>query len=99
MTPNKARNFILLFNHHLDNHSTGNPKEFATKLSVSRATLYRFIAELRDEGIDIRFNRSKNTFYTTPTTLNELTKLALNQSSEGQVINQSQLPPKICCKT
>lgn len=84
MTPNKAKNFIQLFNYHIDNHSTGNPKEFATKLGVSRATLYRFITELRDEGISIRFSRSQNSFYIESSTLSELTRLAITQSFDGQ---------------
>lgn len=94
MTPNKAKLFLQLFHHHLSNHSTGNPKEFANKLGVSRATLYRYIAELHDEGIDIRFSRIHNTFYKTPTTLNELTKLAILQSYEDQEPTRDSLPLK-----
>ncbi|RPH33131.1 MAG: helix-turn-helix domain-containing protein [Bacteroidales bacterium] len=88
MTPNKAKNFIQRFNHHLKNRSTGNPEEFAAKLGVSRATLYRFIADLRDEGTDIRFSRSLNTFCCAQTTLKELAELAINQSNEAQNLVQ-----------
>jgi len=91
MTPNKAKNFILLFNYHLDNHSTGNPKEFAAKLGVSRATLYRYIAELRDEGIDIRFSRSQNSFYSSPIILRELSLQAIYQAKEIQNLQSKHL--------
>lgn len=56
MTPNKAGLFLKLFHYYLSSRSTGNPKEFAKKLGVSRATLYRYISELRDEGVEIRFS-------------------------------------------
>lgn len=84
MNPSKAKTFLELFRYHLENHSTGKPSEFAAKLGVSRATLYRFINDLRDEGLEVRFSRSQNSFYITPTTISELSKLAISRSIESQ---------------
>jgi predicted DNA-binding transcriptional regulator YafY len=91
MSPNKLRHFIHLFYYLIDNHSTGNPKEFASKLGVSRATLYRFITDLRDEGINIRFSRNQNSFYIESTTLRELSKLAISQAFEDNYIQSKSL--------
>ena len=90
-----TKTFHSLFQHYMSFQNTGNPKEFAAKLGVSRATLYRFIADLRDEGTDIRFSRSQNCFYSTQTTINELAKQAISQASEVQNLLSCVLPPPI----
>ncbi len=95
MNLKNAKTFLSLFQHHMSNQSTGNPEEFATKLGVSRATLYRFIADLRDEGTEIRFSRSLNCFYYTHTTINELAKLAISQATETQNLFLCASPPPI----
>ena len=90
-----AKTFHSLFQHYISTQNTGNPSEFADKLGVSRATLYRFINDLRDEGTEVRFSRSLNCIYCTPTTTNELAKLAINQANETQNLLQVALPPPI----
>jgi len=87
-----TQNRFNLFHKLIEKGCTGSPSELAAMLGVSRATLYRFIGALRDEGVDVRFSRSQNTFYIEPTTINELTKLAITQSTEEQELNQSLLP-------
>ena len=41
---------------------TGNPKQFASQLGISKSHLYNCIDELGDLGIDIRYNKSCSTF-------------------------------------
>jgi len=42
---------------------TGTPDQLAKRLSVSRATLYRMIDELKSYGSEIKFCRTRNSFY------------------------------------
>lgn len=41
---------------------TGDAVTFAEKLGISRSSLYNLISELKDYGIDIEYNREKQTF-------------------------------------
>ncbi|MEL6274032.1 MAG: HTH domain-containing protein [Bacteroidota bacterium] len=43
--------------------SAGTPKEFATKLNISRSTLYRLLEELKEFGAPIRYCRRNQHFY------------------------------------
>lgn len=42
--------------------STGNPKEFARRLGISRSMLYEYLGILRCLGGPIQYNRSMNTY-------------------------------------
>lgn len=49
--------------------STGNRKEFAEKLSVSKRTLNRRITEMKENGLPIEFCKSSNSYiFTEPIT-------------------------------
>ncbi len=46
---------------------TGSPDTFASKLGISRSTLYNLISEIQSYGIDIEYSRECETFrYTYP---------------------------------
>ncbi len=42
---------------------TGSPDEFAAKLGVSRATVCRYLSEMKDRGIPICYNSIKGSYY------------------------------------
>jgi len=42
---------------------TGTPSEFAERLSISRSTLYEIIEELKARGVEIKYCRTRCTFY------------------------------------
>jgi predicted DNA-binding transcriptional regulator YafY len=62
-------NFIKQFerikrvNRHIKRRTTGDPDEFSAKLNISRRQLFRIIAELKDYGAPIEYNRRLRTFY------------------------------------
>jgi transposase len=41
---------------------TGNPREFAKKLGVSKSQMYNYINELAMMGIKVRYNKLRSTF-------------------------------------
>jgi len=41
---------------------TGTPDTFASKLQISRSTLYNLIAEIQSYGIDIEYSRERETY-------------------------------------
>ena len=45
------------------NGNTGSPGEFASKLGVSRTSLYELIDELRSRGAPIVYSKSTKTFF------------------------------------
>jgi biotin operon repressor len=45
------------------NRRTGSPCEFASRLGVSRTSLYEMIDELRSRGAPILYSKSSRTFY------------------------------------
>lgn len=45
--------------------STGNPEEFAEKLSVSQSHLFNLINELKARDAPIRYNSARETYYYT----------------------------------
>jgi len=53
--------------HYIDNlirrKATGNQKEFARKLGISRSMLNEYIKEMKELGFPIGFSRKKNTYY------------------------------------
>lgn len=44
---------------------TGNPDEFAIKLTISRSQLYNILEQLKDFGAPIKYNKKLNSFYYT----------------------------------
>ena len=42
---------------------TGTPEEIAERLCISRSTLYEIIDELKLRGIEVKYSRSRCTFY------------------------------------
>lgn len=47
----------------LRNEVTGTSAELANKLGVSRRTIFDYIDILKSKGAEIKFSRSKKTFY------------------------------------
>jgi hypothetical protein len=45
--------------------STGNPEEFAEKLSISHSHLFNLIDELKTRDAPIRYSRIRQTYYYT----------------------------------
>ena len=43
--------------------NTDTPDEFAAMFHLSRRQIYNIIDQLKDYGADIRFSRTKHTFY------------------------------------
>ena len=43
--------------------STGPPCEFADKLQIKRSTLFQYLHEIREMGIDIRYSRGMRSYY------------------------------------
>jgi len=42
---------------------TGTPSELAERLSIGRSTLYEIIDELYSRGVEIKYSRTRRTFY------------------------------------
>ncbi len=42
--------------------STGNPKEFANKLGISKSQLFNYLEELRYRGAEINYNKTLETY-------------------------------------
>ena len=47
----------------IDKEHTGTPDEFAKLLQISRRQLYNLIEELGQFGVEIKYNRVRQTFY------------------------------------
>lgn len=61
----KAFEFVDLlsfFHRRMLSENTGNAEQFASKLGISRASLYRLIDDLQDYGIEIEYSRERNTY-------------------------------------
>ena len=49
---------------------TGSPSTFARKIGISERSLYRILAELKGNGIDIQYDRDRKTYvYLSETTI------------------------------
>ena len=42
---------------------TGTPNEFAETVHISRRQLYEYIQVIKDLGVEIKYSKSRNTFY------------------------------------
>jgi predicted DNA-binding transcriptional regulator YafY len=54
---------INMMHKHVSRQKTGTPEEFATRLGVSRTSLYELIDELRSRGAPISYSKSAKTFF------------------------------------
>lgn len=54
---------IAIFHRFVMRENTGNAEEFAQKLDISRSTLYNIIEELKCYNIDIKYCRTRCTYY------------------------------------
>lgn len=54
---------LILFDRLVSEGKTGTPQQFATRLGISRTTLYEVIAELQSRNIEISYSRNRNTFF------------------------------------
>ncbi|MGF1636441.1 MAG: HTH domain-containing protein, partial [Cyclobacteriaceae bacterium] len=54
---------VQLLNRLIKEERTGSPDALAERLHLSRSQLYNLIDELKDMGVDIRYSRSKRSFY------------------------------------
>jgi predicted DNA-binding transcriptional regulator YafY len=43
--------------------STGTPREFADKLEIKRSTLFQYLQEMREMGVDIRYSHLLRSYY------------------------------------
>ena len=89
---------LNLFHHYVIKENTGNAACFAEKLGVSRATVYNMIDDLRAFNVDIRYSRSRETYYyKQPETveiklfIRQLNSEELIDTSGGRDINSTQL--------
>jgi biotin operon repressor len=44
--------------------STGAPAELAIRLDISERSVKRFVKEIRDEGTDIRYSKTRSSYVT-----------------------------------
>lgn len=56
---NKIRRLHFL----IQKKATGSPSNLANKLSMSNATLYRYLNELKQDGANIKYNKIRETYY------------------------------------
>lgn len=54
---------LALINLEIRKEQTGNPREFAKKLNLSRSMFYNYIEEIKILGAKIKYNRNTKTFY------------------------------------
>ena len=47
---------------HIEHKSTGSPKDFAGRLGLSERTMYRILAELKDQEVSIVYNNSRGAY-------------------------------------
>ncbi|MCF8346370.1 MAG: helix-turn-helix domain-containing protein [Bacteroidales bacterium] len=43
--------------------STGNPADFAERLSISERTLYNYLALMKDLGAPVRYSRTRESYF------------------------------------
>lgn len=53
---------VAVFHAYVMRGNTGDASTFARKLGISRASLYRLIEGLKDYGINIEYNRARQTY-------------------------------------
>jgi len=69
--------------HHIEHKSTGSAGEFASRLDISESTLYRILEELKDHGVEMKFDRQRHTYvYTGSVKIDSLLKLWDNKPTD-----------------
>ncbi|MCY1636526.1 HTH domain-containing protein [Marinifilum sp. D737] len=53
---------LMLLDRLLKKGETGNAKQLASKLGVSRSQVFNHFDELKDLGVKVRFNKSKSSY-------------------------------------
>ena len=43
--------------------ATGNPDEFARKIGIKRSTLFQYLVEMRELGVDIKYSSTRQSYY------------------------------------
>jgi predicted DNA-binding transcriptional regulator YafY len=43
--------------------STGTPVEFAEKIGIKRSTLFQYLQEMRELGVDIKYSNFRQSYY------------------------------------
>jgi hypothetical protein len=43
--------------------ATGNPDEFAFKIGIKRSTLFQYLVEMRELGVDIKYSSARQSYY------------------------------------
>ena len=86
---------------------TGTPDDLAERLSVDRSTVYRMIEELKSYGTEIKFCRTRNSFYYNDgpiinivfriEILSEMTNEEMRDTSGGYKIFSFFSPPSHFC--
>ena len=71
--------------------STGNPKEFANKLGISKSQLFNYLEELRDRGAEIYYSKTLETYiYRKPVELTAIFSVRIkddeDEVSDGEKI-------------
>jgi predicted DNA-binding transcriptional regulator YafY len=71
----KMMDRLSLIHRLISKEITGTPDKFAERLNLSRRQFYNVLAELKDDGIIIKYSRIRQTFYYTgdsKTTISDL---------------------------
>ena len=63
MNIEKTIRLIKTFNHLINEGRTGKPNSFAKELGISERSLYRIINSYKLQGIEIKYNKRKKTYY------------------------------------
>lgn len=63
MKPFEVFDKITLLCQLIEQQHTGTPIEFASRLGISRTSLYEILDEIRSRDIDIKYSRSRQTFF------------------------------------
>lgn len=54
---------VLTIDRKIHNQNTGTAELLAKQLNISRSNLFEILSELKDYGADLRFDRSRKTFF------------------------------------
>ena len=75
---------VARFHQYVMRGNTGDAASFASKLGISRSSLYNLLDELKSFGIDIAYSRERRTFlYLQPDRVE--IKLSIGQYSEEEL--------------
>lgn len=58
----KKFNLLKRMDANIQRKSTGNAEQFANKLGVSRASVFRYINDLKNMGADIEYSHDRNSY-------------------------------------